>query len=469
MRAEYHVPAEGELRPVRVLLLLSSLHGGGAERVAVHLQNHCDPRRIEVKIGLLREAGPFLADADRSRVIAAPGGGAQFVFEGHNSGFYRPAKLAAGARAPRAVRRMIRDQQPDVVMSFLKGMSLITYAALRGMRPEERPRWIAREGNNTHAVIDDELGSRLARSAIKRLTAHAYRQADGFLANSQDMADTLQESLRLDPARVRVAYNPIDLEAIATRSRAALADPPARPFIVAAGRLEHQKGHDLLLRAFAASRAAAGMDLVILGRGSLEAPLRALAAELGVAERVRFQGFTANPWAWFARARLFVLASRWEGYPNALMEAMATGAPTLVTDCDFGPREAVEGGRSGLVVRHDSAEALREGLDALLDDPALREGLASAGLARSRSFGLEAALDVYSALFEEQVAARRSAQPARNAPGRPWPRLVVSTSTPAITPAMTRDEAMRPSASPPSNPGLVSLSPRVAPSGRVST
>jgi len=149
---------------LRVMLLLSSLHGGGAERVAVHLLNRCDPDQIDLRMGLLRKAGPFLDEADASRIDVSPIGQDWLAFEGHNSSFYRPRKLIAGAVfAPANVSNMIRAHRPHVVMSFLKGMSVLTYFVLKGLG-EARPRWIAREGNNTDAVIDDELANPTGRA-----------------------------------------------------------------------------------------------------------------------------------------------------------------------------------------------------------------------------------------------------------------------------------------------------------------
>ncbi|HEV2365549.1 MAG TPA: glycosyltransferase [Caulobacteraceae bacterium] len=390
--------------PVRVMLLLSSLHGGGAERVAVHLLNRCDKALIDVRMGLLRKAGPFLEDADdHSRIHVSPVGQDFLAFEGHNSSFYRPQRLIAGAvLAPANVSSMIRAHRPQVVMSFLKGMSVLTYFVLKGLGAQ-RPKWIAREGNNTDAVIDDEIANPAGRALIKTLTRRCYRAADCFLANSHEMANGLRHALDLDPSRVRVIHNPIDLSEVQRRSREPLPTSQQRPFIVTAGRLEYQKGHDVLLRAFAASPAAREFDLVILGRGTLEADLRRQAAELGVGERVRFLGFTPNPWAWFARARLFVLSSRWEGFPSVVAEAMACGAPALVTACDYGPAEVVQHGRSGIVVPPEDALAFAEAMDGLLRDPENAARLAAAGTHRARSFGIGEMVDAYSRLFVEQA------------------------------------------------------------------
>jgi glycosyltransferase involved in cell wall biosynthesis len=394
--------------PVRVMLLLSSLNGGGAERVAVHLLNRLDPALVDVRMGLLRKAGPFLGEADAGRIDASPIGQDWLAFEGHNSSFYRPRKLIAGAvLAPANTSSMIRAHRPHVVMSFLKGMSVLTYFVLKGLG-SARPRWIAREGNNTDAVIDDELINPAGRVLIKGLTRRCYRAADCFLANSHEMAHGLREALDLDRSRIRVIHNPIDLAAIERLAPEPLPEPRPRPFILTAGRLEHQKGHDVLLEAFAASEAARDMDLVILGEGSLEAQLKRQAAQLGIASRVSFPGFVANPWAWIAKTRLFVLPSRWEGFPSVVAEALACGAPALVTACDFGPREVVEHGVSGWVTAPDDVAAFGAAMDELLRRPDLTDRFRQAGPARARHFDIGRMVEAYTDLFLEQAAAPRA-------------------------------------------------------------
>ena len=391
------------------MLLLSSLHGGGAERVAVHLLNRCDPERFDVRMGLLRRTGPFLSEADPERVHASPIAQDWLVYEGHNSGFYRPDRaLAAVTLAPLNVGAMIRQHRPHVVMSFLKGMSLLAWLTL-GAMPFRRPVWIAREGNNTDAVIEDELASPAARATIRHLTRRAYRRADCFLANSHEMARGLQQRLGLDPRRLRVIHNPVDSEAVRARAAEALPTEQARPFLCSVGRLEHQKGHDLLIKAFADAGLSRTHDLVIVGRGTREAVLRAQAAQMGVGDAVKFVGFAENPWTWVARSDLFVLPSRWEGFPCALIEALACGAPALATACEFGPAEVVDHGASGWIVPPGDTGALGRAMSDLLADPARRAAFAVAGPARAAMFGLDEMVGAYDELFAEQARARRAA------------------------------------------------------------
>jgi glycosyltransferase involved in cell wall biosynthesis len=383
------------------MLLLPSLHGGGAERVATFLLRGCDEQKYDVRIALLRRTGPYLAEVDPAKVMAAKAGERPLNVDAPNASQYRFRNLIASAVfAPVSIRRMIKDFAPDVVVSFLKGMSIATYWALKTIW--RKPRWIAREGNNTFAVIDDELQSRWARFFIKRFVRLAYRKADRMLATSRDMARDLPARLSVNRHRIRAIHNAVDLERIERARHDPLEGGGEQfEFVVAAGRLEFQKGYDLLLEAFAKAEACAGLHLLVLGKGSLEEVLKSQAAGLGIASRVHFLGFVSNPWAYFAKARLFVLASRWEGFANVVAEALACGAPTVVSDCDYGPKEIVVDGESGLVVARESSSALAAGMDRVLGDRAFAASLSQGGIERARHFSVGRLVGEYCSLFDE--------------------------------------------------------------------
>ncbi|MGI8840035.1 MAG: glycosyltransferase, partial [Caulobacteraceae bacterium] len=331
--------------PVRVMLLLGSLSGGGAERVAVNLMNRCDPGAVDMRLGLLRRVGPYLDEVDPRRVSAPP-----------DSRFGRAGVFGA----PSAIARMIGAAPPRVLMSFGMGVNMLAWLTLRGLGGD-RPTWICREDSNAEAEIANLTASPIARAAVGAAMRRVYCSADALLAVSQDLASRMERRLGISTGAMRVIDNPIDVAQIARLAARPLTEAPGRSFIVTAGRLTRQKGHDLLIEAFARGGATNDMDLVILGEGPLEGALRAQAGALGVGDRVRFLGFQANPWAWIARARLFVLPSRWEGFGNVVAEALACGVPALVTDCDFGPREQVVHGASGWVVAAGDAGALAGG------------------------------------------------------------------------------------------------------------
>jgi glycosyltransferase involved in cell wall biosynthesis len=384
------------------------MHGGGAERVVAHLINRCDPSLVDVRLGLLQATGPYLSDVDPARVDIAPIGRDWVRYEGDNSSFYRPHRLVLGGLlAPTNVAAMVRAFRPDVMMSFLKGMNVIAYAARAGLGPRP-PRWIAREGNNTDVVIDDEIRNSFGRWAVKTAVRHVYRTADCVLANSHAMARGLERNLGVPHSRLRVIHNPIDVEQIQRMAAEPLPWAKGRRFLVTAGRLEQQKAHDLLIEAFASSPSCRELELVILGKGSLEAQLKAQAAALGVSGRVHFPGFVANPWAYFAKAELFVLPSRWEGFPTVAAEALACGAPALVTDCDFGPSEIVEHGLSGWVVPTDDLGAFRSAMEMMLSQPEMSASFAARGRRHVTEFGVAAMVEAYTTLFMEQALEHRA-------------------------------------------------------------
>jgi glycosyltransferase involved in cell wall biosynthesis len=191
---------------------------------------------------------------------------------------------------------MLRRFQPDVVLSFRKGMSVITLGAVL-LYGRSRLRWIAREGNNTFAVIDDELQSQPARRLVRQLTARVYRAADRLLSICHELQFDLQHDLGVPPAQLRTIYNAVNIAEVV--QQAALEPPagvaPAEPYLIGVGRLERQKGFDVLLRALAGSSQLQGYRLLLVGEGSHEAQLRALAAELGIADRVHIAGWQDNP------------------------------------------------------------------------------------------------------------------------------------------------------------------------------
>ncbi|HEY2177812.1 MAG TPA: glycosyltransferase [Caulobacteraceae bacterium] len=387
MTAQVFIPPA---RPARVLLVLGSLDGGGAERVAVNLIHRCDPGLVDIRLGLLRPSGAYLASVEPHRLVGPR---------------RRGKGLIDAARAPGDIAEMIARTRPDVVMSF--GMAVNAAVALALPRGAGRPRWICREDSNTAAEIANFTSSRAARALVAMLTRQVHRTADCLLAVSRDLGARLAADTPGAP--VRVIHNPIDLSEIAILARVPLAEPPARPFVIAAGRLVRQKGFDILIEAFAKARYADGMDLVILGEGPLLAPLKARAAALGIAERVKFPGFQANPWAWFSRAALFVLASRWEGFGNVVAEAMACGVPVVVSDCDFGPREQVGHAVSGWIAPAGSPAALGEAIDTVLADPDLAANLAAWGVERARAFDIERIVAAYARLFLDQAFAAAGA------------------------------------------------------------
>ncbi|GAB4348869.1 MAG: glycosyltransferase [Immundisolibacter sp.] len=222
------------------------------------------------------------------------------------------------------------------------------------------------------AITNSRLPLLRRRPLLAWMTRRYYPRADAIVAVSDGVADDLATVARLPRERVQTVYNPTDLDFIARRAAEAAPHPwledGGAPVIVAVGRLAAQKDFGTLLHAFARLRVQRPARLLILGEGRLRPSLEALARALGIAGDVALPGYAENPFAALARARLFVLSSRYEGLPGALIQALACGCPVVSTDCPSGPREILDGGRYGRLVPVGDADALAAAARAALDE-----------------------------------------------------------------------------------------------------
>jgi glycosyltransferase involved in cell wall biosynthesis len=170
------------------------------------------------------------------------------------------------------------------------------------------------------------------------------------------------------------------------------------------------KGFDVLVKAFArATRAHPDWRLVLWGEGPDRAGLLALAERQGVADRVSCPGRSEAPGSWIASTTVFVLSSRHEGLPNALIEAMAAGSPVIATDCPVGgPRSMIAEGLDGLLVPPDDVEAMAAALERVIASRALRDRLGAAAIKSAERFAEPAIMARWTSLVAQAVAARQA-------------------------------------------------------------
>jgi len=212
-------------------------------------------------------------------------------------------------------------------------------------------------------------------ATLRRLVALVIRRADAFIVlNAETRGELL--GLGAPPEKCHVVPNGIEVERFAR-----VATPPRQDgvrHLLCVARLTEQKGHDVLLRALPAIRAAAGpIVLTLLGEGPQRASLQSLAASLGVTEAVRFGGVVSDVIPYLAGASAFVLPSRYEGIPLALLEAMAAGVP-VVASAVVGNRDVVRDGVDGILVRPEDPNALARGLVSILTNRETATRLAAA-------------------------------------------------------------------------------------------
>ena len=227
----------------------------------------------------------------------------------------------------------------------------------------------------------------------------SFPYADAAVGVSHGVAAELAGIPGMSHGRIHTVYNPVvsaDLERKALEPAGhPWLDEPVRPVLLAVGRMKKVKDFPNLLSAFAGLLAQRPARLIVLGEGRLRPKLLSLAQELRISEQVDFPGFVENPYAFFAKADLFVLSSRYEALPTVLIEAMACGCPVASTDCPFGPREILEDGRLGPLVPVGDADALAAAMARTLDDPPRSDVLRM----RAGFFSIERAVDRYEQLL----------------------------------------------------------------------
>lgn len=224
---------------------------------------------------------------------------------------------------------------------------------------------------------------------------HLYPRAHAVVVPSHGAAEDLNALGSFPEGFVRVLPSPVVSERIFDLARAPVNHPWFRPgeppVILGAGELCERKDFATLLRAFASVRKDRPCRLVILGKGKKRAALEKLAEELGVTAHVDFPGFVENPYAYMAKAAVFVLSSMCEGLPVVLMEAMAVGTPVAATDCPSGPREILEHGALGPLVPVKSPNELAAAIARVLASPVNPKAL----MAAASRYDVRQATDAY--------------------------------------------------------------------------
>ncbi|MFG6179431.1 glycosyltransferase [Halomonas sp. THAF12] len=349
---------------MRTLVVVRSLKMGGMERVAVNLANAFDEAGHESHLLSLRrvdkELSPDRIGVQRHRLelqrwarLTVLGLLLELVARlALNPLLKRSLYLGTGIMGGWVFRRWLaRFERRHGRVDRIVFRGVGTFELVWSFR-DERARYVLE--NILH--MDDRLSWR------RRLMGRCLLHRRHLVTVSQGVRDSVREAGRrwgFVPASLTVIPNPCPLESIRRAMREPAAEIPDEPYLVNVARLVPAKDQALLLRAYAASGVT--MPLVLVGDGQERSALEALAAELGIAERVHFAGQQTNPYPWMHHARLFVLSSRFEGMGIVLFEALACGTPVLSVDCPGGIREILKGELEAAITPH-SEEGLAQGI-----------------------------------------------------------------------------------------------------------
>lgn len=359
----------------KIAFILPSLEAGGAERVTLSIIKALDRNKYAPVLIALNSKGPLRREI--------PSGTWLYTLDCERLR-YSIFRLV----------RLLRELRPDCIFSTLGHINF----AILILKPLLRARVIIRESSTPSRF----LGSFPAFKArlYKLLYRLLYPRADLIIAQCDNMRKDLIKHFGIKPAKIVRIYNPVDIDAVLSKADMFIPREYAAGNlnIVAVGRMVEAKAYDLLIKAFCRLlKHRPDARLFIIGDGPLRKELIELCSRLGLEERVTLLGFLENPYPYIKHADLYVLSSRWEGFPNTLLEALVCGVKVVATDCESGPKEILGAESYGLLARVDDENSLCEKMLQCINMPS-KTGT------RGRDFGLEKIIGLYQKAFDRVLS-----------------------------------------------------------------
>jgi glycosyltransferase involved in cell wall biosynthesis len=361
---------------VRICCIVSSLGAGGAERVISLLANEWAARGRDVTIVTLS-----VAEADAFELDHRVG---RLCLDLERESRWPGQAVKHNALKIRSLRRTVASLEPHVVITFVDTVNVLALLSCTGLGV---PVVISERVHPTH----NDLGR--LWSLLRRLT---YPRADALVVQSEAIRAWAEGVVPM--RRVHVIPNPVGGKFAAGGRQVRSA---RRSIVLAVGRLVPQKGFDLLIKAFRVLVTRhREWSLVFIGRGPEEAGLRRLAAELLPEGEVSFIGVVKDLQPYYETASICVVPSRFEGFPNVLVEAMASGCAVIAADCPGATSEIVQHGINGLLVPPEDVGALAREMERLVRDDNERTRLGARALEVASRFSVDKIAD----LWEEVIS-----------------------------------------------------------------
>ncbi len=354
----------------RLLVVIPTLRGGGAERAATNLLRVFPRLAPDLEIILVlfgKENDVTLPASITVRYLDLHSG--ESLFAAVRRFFQVLSRLAA----------ILQELRPCTILCFLDYTNIVTLLAklLAGAGCRIAISVRTRPSAQTRLYAAD-----YREKVVGYLISYLYNRADMIISVTKDAADDLVQNFKIRDDMIKVIHNPVDLHHVGIRAGEDVTEPVFQmnePIILTVGRLAREKGFASLLQAFALVRRNMPAKLVMIGEGPERSNLEGLCSELGIEEDVHFLGYQENPYKYMQRATILALSSRYEGFVNVVAEAMACSLPVVATRCFTDIEEIVQDGESGLLVAVDDMQGLADGMSRLICDKELRMKFATAG------------------------------------------------------------------------------------------
>lgn len=321
---------------------MPSMRGGGSERVMSILISNLNTNKYDVTLVLIKKEGRYLADLPKNlKIIDLDSQKVRYsIFK---------------------IINIIRGQKPDIVFSTLAYLNLL----IAVIRPffSKKVKFIARETNTVSVKNKYQPYPKLFDLLYKVF----YNNFDLIVSQAEYMKQDLVENYGIKHFKIKVINNPVDINKIRLleNNEQSIFDTN-KINLLAVGSMSEQKGFDLLLKAFA--KLDDRYFLTILGEGKKQNEIKDLAIALNIDKRVDFLGFQDNPYAYMKEVDLFVLSSRYEGFPNVVLEANACGTPVVAFDCPGGTGEIIENGINGYLVKCGNIDKLAKTIEKAINN-----------------------------------------------------------------------------------------------------
>lgn len=338
---------------MKLLIVLPHLRGGGAQRVAVNLINYLD-RDIALNLFLINNDGFLIDYIEKDIKIIA-------------------SKSKKTRKAIYELRALIDKNRYDAVFTMKDYLGLMLSVAV--WLTKTRPPIIYREVIHKSTSGSFEINNKLKRKVWHYLERYVFNKVKIIIVPSEAMKQDLIINYAIDSNKIRVINNPVDINLIEAMADQAVDHPwfeSSIPVVVGMGRLTGQKGFRELINAFnLVNKKNINLRLVIIGDGEERPRLKKLVDELQLNDVVDFLGSQDNPYKYISKADIFVSSSFYEGFPNALLEAMACNTVVISTDCLSGPAEIINHYQNGILVPVGNAEKMAAEIANLIENPKL--------------------------------------------------------------------------------------------------